>query len=254
MRFFVDTGHVRLLLKEQFGGIENFVEEWAARQSGAGHSAQSRSIKTVYKWLAEGMPKHEESFFAFFGALDADPIALIDFERSGFARHFGRFRQAIMLAGLNVGGFRSLTHLMRPAQHWPDNQLTELYYGKEWSAHEFEHDAQSVINSYVTFRIGGTQEEQRAWPRAYHIAYRRKSNADGLWRPFGSIIARQSELILVHENGAVQTAKPKTSDTPIEFRTFFGPSAAEFRIACLHPFDASLDLIDDPDVPLVFAG
>jgi hypothetical protein len=111
-----------------------------------------------------------------------------------------------------------------------------------------------LINSYVTVRIGSPNEEQRHWPRAYHIAYRRKNNADGLWRPFGSIITRQSELILVHENGAVQTAKPKTSYMPIEFRTFFGPSAAEFRIASLHPFEARLDLIDDPDVPLVFAG
>jgi hypothetical protein len=254
VRFFVDSVQVRLLFKEQFGGIENFVDEWRARQDELGFGTQSRSVKTIYKWLAEGMPKHEDSFFGFFGALDADPIALIDFERSGFSKHFGRFRQAIMLAGLNVGGFRSLTRLMRPALHWPDNQLTELHYGKTWSTHEFEHDARLVISSYVTFRIGSADEEKRDWPRAYHIAYRRKNNADGLWRPFGSIITRQSELILVHENGAVQTARPKTSGFPIEFKTFFGPSAAEFRIASLHPFEASLDLIDDPDVPLVFAG
>jgi hypothetical protein len=254
LRFFVDTGQVRLLFKEQFGGIENFVEEWAARQNGGEPGLQSRSVKTVYKWLADGMPKNENAFFAFFGALDADPIALIDFERSSFARHFGRFRQAIMLAGLNVGGFRSLTRLMRPAQHWPDNQLTQQHYGKGWSAQEFEHDAQAVINSYVTFRLGGLDEEHRRWPRAYHIAYRRKSNADGLWRPFGSIISRSSEIILVHENGAVQVAKPRSARLPIEFKTFFGPSAAEFRIASLHPFAAQLDLVDDPGVELVFAG
>lgn len=254
VRFFVDSVQVRLLFKEQFGGIENFVDEWTARQSKDGLGTQSRSVKTIYKWLAEGMPKHEDAFFGFFGALDADPIALIDFDRSGFARHFGRFRQAIMLAGLNVGGFRSLTRLMRPAQHWPDNQVTQQHYGKIWFAHEFEHDAKSVINSYVTFRIGSVHEEQRDWPRAYHIAYRRKNNADGLWRPFGSIIARQSDLTLVHENGAVQKAKIKTSGLPIEFKTFFGPSAAEFRIASLHPFEARLDLADDSTVALVFAG
>jgi hypothetical protein len=200
------------------------------------------------------MPKHEDAFFGFFGALDADPIALIDFERSGFARHFGRFRQAIMLAGINVGGFRSLTRLMRPSQHWPDNQLTELHYGKVWSAHEFEHDARSVINSYVTFRIGGAQDEQRDWPRAYHIAYRRKFNADGLWRPFGSIISRQAEITLLHENGAMQVARQRPGQRLIEFKTFFGPSAAEFRIASLHPFEARVDLVDDSAVELVFAG
>lgn len=254
MRFFVDTVQVRFLFNEQFGGIENFVDEWKARRSDRAQGVDPRSLKTVYKWLAEGMPKHENSFFGFFGALDADPIALMDFERSAFAKNFGRFRQAIMLAGLNVGGFRSLTRLLQPAQHWPDNHLAELYYGKTWSSRDFQNDARAAINSYVTFRLGVTNEDQREWPRAYHISYRRKTNADGLWRPFGSIISRPSELTLVHENGAVQSAKPRASKLPIEFRTFFGPSAAEFRIASLHPFDAQLDLFDDPEVALVFAG
>lgn len=255
LRFFVQADQVRELLELKFGGIENFVDDWASMKINEGdQNRQSRSVKTVYKWLAEGMPKNEEAFFSFFGAIDADPIALLDFDRSNFRQHFGRFRQAIMMAGLNVGGFRPLTHFMRPGEHWPDNHIAERYFSKQWSSYEFVHEAKDYKNLDVTLRLSTHETEEENWPKAYHIAYRRLANADGLWRPYGSIIARFSETILVHENGDFQDLGSNRSKSKVEFKTFFGPSPAEFRLVSLHPFSAQLELYDDPDVVLRFAG
>ena len=255
MRFFIEADQVRKLFEAKFGGIENFVDEWASmRAEKDDGNSQSRSVKTVYKWLAQGMPKNEDSFLSFFGAIDVDPVALLDFERSNFRQNFGLFRQAIMMAGLNIGGFRPLTYFLRPGKYWPDNNIAEKYYDRKWASHEFLHEATDSKNLDVTFRLTTTDMLEYELPTAYHIAYRRLSNADGLWRPFGSIIARFAETILVHENGDIQNLSTKRSERTVEFKTFFGPSPAEFRLVSLHPFTAQLDLFDDPDVVLGFSG
>ncbi|WP_157075209.1 hypothetical protein [Erythrobacter sp. AP23] len=244
------------LFEQKFGGIENFAEEWsihALRHEGTANP--SRSSKTIYKWIANGMPKAEDTFLSFFGALDADPISLIDLEKSQFRKHFGRLRQAILLGGINIGGFRPLMYLLRPSPQWPDETLTGKYFRRRWATQDFLHEAEHVKNLDVTIRIQGDPEQPREWPRAFHVAYRRLTNADGLWRPFGTILTRNSEAILVHENGAIgNAALGFGSGHRIDFKTFFGPSPAEFRVASLHPFEATLDLYDDPNVTLQFAG
>jgi hypothetical protein len=62
------------------------------------------------------------------------------------------------------------------------------------------------------------------------------------------------ETVCVHENGNMQTVPPLHSGDQVEFKTFFGPSPAEFRIASLHHFSMELDLFDDPNVRLQFDG
>lgn len=256
MRFFLDSKLTFDLLEQKFGGIENFAEEWSVYSNrNGGASNPSRSSKTIYKWIAEGMPKAEETFLSFFGALDADPIALVDLEKSQFRKRFGRLRQAILLGGINIGGFRPLLYLLRPSPQWPEEALTKRYFRRSWTTQDFLHEAGDTKNLDVTIRIQGDRSQPREWPRAFHIAYRRLSNADGLWRPFGTILTRNSEAVLVHENGAIRDIElPFRSEHRIDFKTFFGPSPAEFRLASLHPFKAELDLYDDPDVVLQFAG
>lgn len=256
MKFYLDAKLTFDLFEQKFGGIENFAEEWSVYSGQGGITPNpSRSSKTIYKWIAEGMPKAEETFFSFFGALDADPIALVDLEKSRFRSRFGRLRQAILLGGINIGGFRPLLSLLSPSPKWPDDALTNRYFRRNWTKQEFLHEARVTKNLDVTIRVCGDQEQPKEWPRAFHIAYRRLTNADGLWRPFGTILTRNSEAILVHENGAIRNVElPFRSQHRIDFKTFFGPSPAEFRLASLHPFEAKLDLYDDPDVVLQFAG
>ncbi|MEQ5787564.1 hypothetical protein J3454_06625 [Erythrobacter sp. NFXS35] len=255
LRFFVHSDQTRQLLEKRFGGIENFVDEWIARGvNKADRASSSKSVKSVYRWIAQGLPKNEETFFGFFGALGVDPLSLLDLERSKFRENFSRYRQAMMLAGIDVGGFRPLMQLMRPAVHWPADQTALRHFGRPWFACEFKHDAIEAKNVHVTVRLQNEDPDATEVPRVYHIAYRRKSNADGLWRPFGSIISRSYETILVHENGDIQEIRPDRSSDRVEFKTFFGPSPAEFRVASIFDFSLDLDLYDDPDVRLQFDG
>lgn len=255
MRFHLKSDLTHSLFDEKFGGIENFADAWSKTAKKGSEQSSARSAKTIYKWLAKGFPKNEETFFSFFGVLGVDPFSLVDLDKSQFRKHFGVLRQAILLGGINIGGFRPLLYVLKPSPQWPESMLVEQHYGRDWTTRDLAHEATEIRNVDVTLRIEGTGEYPVPWPRAYHIAYRRLSNADGLWRPFGTVITRNSEAILVHENGSMkQIEMPYRSKHQVAFKTFFGPSPAEFRIASLHPFEIKLDPYDDPEVLLQFAG
>ena len=250
----VNAPLVHGLFDQRFGGISNFVDEWA-NSSLAAEARSQRSVKTVYAWLKHGLPSTKETLFSFCGALDVDPVAIIDFDLSNLRKHFGRFRRAIMLSGLNVGGFGPLVDFYRPSAGWPDNGHAQRYFGRDWTVFHIDHPAETILNTYATITVSGDPSEPAAWPRAYHIAYRRRSNADGLWRPYGSVILRQNEAILAHENGDIQRQPILAhSEHRLRFQTFFGPSPAEFRLACLHPFSGSVAPYPDPTAPLRFVG
>ncbi len=255
MRFHLKSDLMHWLFEEKFGGIDNFADAWANSTKKGSDQPTARSVKTIYKWLAQGLPKNEETFFSFFGVLGVDPFSLIDLDKSQFRKHFGVLRQAVLLGGINIGGFRPLLHVLKPSPQWPGSTLVKHHYGRDWTTRDLAHEAEETKNLDVTLRIEGRGDYPTAWPRAYHIAYRRLSNADGLWRPFGTVITRNSEAILVHENGSMKRIEmPYRSKHQVAFKTFFGPSPADFRIASLHPFEIELELYDDPEVVLQFAG
>jgi hypothetical protein len=256
IKFRVSGEIVHRIFDEKFGGIANFADEWMD-VSGDGDKADEaeRSVKTIYAWLKHGLPTTKDTLFKFCGALDADPMAALDFDREDIRRGFGRLRRSFMLGGINAGGFRPLFDLYRPSPGWPEKGLARNHYGRDWTVFGFGNDATDVKNTYVTVRVSASDDLPASWPRAYHIAYRRKSNVDGLWRPYGSIISRQGEGILVHENGDIQrTPLPARSRHQLSFQTYFGPSPVEFRLASLHAFDGRVDPFPDPDVPLQFVG
>lgn len=253
LKFRVDATLVHRVLDERFGGIANFADEWS--RSGADGQAAQRSVKTIYAWLKHGLPTTHDTLFSFFAALDIDPIAALDFDRSDLSKHFGRLRHAFMLGGMNAGGFKPLFDLYRPSAGWPDVSLSQTFYHRNWAIFDFDHSATSVTNTYVTVTARGTDSVPVGWPRAFHIAYRRHSNADGLWRPYGSIISRFGEAILAHENGNIQRMSLTSRSThQLRFQTFFGPSPAEFRLTCLHPFVGQVEDSPNPDVSLRFVG
>ncbi len=257
MKLFVETELVHTLFEEQFGGIQNFADEWAEQGPRAGSKpVAARNAKTIYTWLNKGLPAQRDTIFSFFGTLGADPVALIDLNRSGMPGKFGLLRAAFMLGGgAAAGGFAPLFELYRPAVNWPDPGIGHDYFGCDWHAAEFVHDAAAIRNVYATITLR-TALDRPAWlPIAFHIAYRRISNADGLWRAFGSIINRNGATTLIHENGNVQSAPSSTtSGAPIAFKTFFGPAPAEFRVASLQPFVCAVVPHDDSGVVLHFEG
>ncbi len=228
------------LFEMKFGGINNFADAWAhSDRSRMGSDSSPRSAKTIYAWLKNGLPTTRETLFSFFAALDVDPVSLIDLDRNDLRSNFGRLRHAFMLGGMNAGGFKALFELFRPCAIWPDTSLAESYYARDWTRFDFVHAAAEIINTYATITVQGDNSVDVLWPRAFHIAYRRQSNADGLWRPYGTVVSRFSEAILVHENGDIQRmsmpARSSHQLGPVD--KLIGPEACggdvyEAQIAC----------------------
>jgi hypothetical protein len=254
LRLFVDKAVMHHVFDHGFGGIDGFADVWSGILDDTEPDTKpQRSVKTIYAWLNKGMPTARDTMMRCFGELGIDPVAAVDC--SVLQRQFGRLRRIIMLGGGQAGGYRSLFEMLSARTAWPDNGLALTYFDRTWTRFDFTHHATDIRNTYVTIHVEGGDEVPVDWPRAFHIAYRRMENADGLWRPYGTVITRLKEAILIHENGTVQqTSWAGQSRHKVSFRTFFGPGAAEFRLASLHPFTARLDLYDDPDVPLYYPG
>lgn len=256
LKFRVNNLVVHQVLEERFGGIANFADEWLkGKQDGHDPGTAQRSVKTIYAWLKHGLPTTKDTLFSFFGALGLDPIAALDFDRPDYRRSFGRLRRAFMLGGISSRGFRPLFDLYRPSVGWPDQGLSQTYYNRDWTVFDFEHPATKNMNTYATITVQASDSFPANWPRAFHIAYRRCCNADGLWRPYGTVLSRFGESILAHENGDLQRAPIKMrSQHRLGFQTYFGPSPVQFRLVSLHPFNGQVEPAPDPDAPLHFVG
>tara|TARA_R100001244_G_scaffold6593_24_gene8163 strand:- start:36201 stop:36980 length:780 start_codon:yes stop_codon:yes gene_type:complete len=256
MKFLIDPVLAHKIFDEKSGGITNFTEEWASTSASEAASAQSqRSTKTIYAWLKNGLPASRDTVFSFFGALDVDPTAMVDLEKSEIPKIFGRLRHAFMMGGVNAGSFQALFDIYRPSANWPDDSLSQRFYSRDWTNFDFDHPADKYKNGYVTITVRGDESVSTGWPRAFHIAYRRHSNADGLWRPYGTVVCRFGKATLAHENGDIQHVDmPPQSKHHLQFKTYFGPGPAEFRIACLHPFAGEIEQYDDLNVPLYFVA
>ena len=257
MKFRARGDLLHRIFDERFAGIANFADEWG--RSGPGDSARAgatqRSVKTIYAWLKHGLPTSRDTLFQFFGALDVDPIAVLDLDRHDLRRNFGRLRRAFMLGGLNAGGFRPLFDLYRPSATWPDDGLSREYFNRAWTCFEFEHPATDITNVYAAITVRASEPELSWWPRAYHIAYRRRANADGLWRPYGTVVTCSDEAVLIHENGDLQReVVPQRNGHAFRFHTYFGPSPSQFRLASLHAFNGQVEPAPDPAVSLRFIG
>ena len=171
-------------------------------------SAQSqRSTKTIYAWLKNGLPASRDTVFSFFGALDVDPTAMVDLEKSEIPKIFGRLRHAFMMGGVNAGSFQALFDIYRPSANWPDDSLSQRFYSRDWTNFDFDHPADKYKNGYVTITVRGDESVSTGWPRAFHIAYRRHSNADGLWRPYGTVVCRFGKATLAHAT-SIQAPPP----------------------------------------------
>lgn len=256
LKLHVDKAVLHHAFNAGFGGIENFADIWSKiPQDDEAAGQRERSVKTIYAWLQNGMPTARDTMMRFFGTLGIDPVAAVELDSGKLQKQFGRLRRAFMFGGFNAGGFRPLFELYAPSFGWPEESLALTYFDRKWTTFDFTHHAQDIKNTYVTIHVQAQDDMPVSWPRAFHIAYRRLSNADGLWRPYGAVMTRLKEAILVHENGEVQrTPFFASNNHRIRFRTWFGPEPAEFRLASLHPFSCRIEPFNDPEVALYYAG
>ena len=90
MKLYIDSTLMHRTFEQSFGGIANFVDEWATTSGPhGGDDKQQRGISTIYARLKNGLPSRSETVFRFFGALGIDPIAVIDLDRSKSPQNLG---------------------------------------------------------------------------------------------------------------------------------------------------------------------
>jgi hypothetical protein len=231
-KYTLDVGLVTSLMGKEFGGKHGFIKAWEEGELSASASA-APSQATLYRWLRSGLPDNLDGFLAFFSALDIDPMAAMDWNKSGVWENFSHLRLAVYLA-LTKGHFRHLLELYGPNMNWPNNDLLVQHFSRKWCTYQFENDAALVSEKYVIVELD-LDADARPRPFVMHIAYRTGTNRDGLWRPYGSIVRREGTDFLFHENGYKQAIATNEDDN-LEFETYCGPSSLEFKIISLHPF------------------
>lgn len=229
------------LIEQKFGSVDNLVVEWEERvRTGKIKNVRSRNRSTIYRWLDKGLPSGKDTVFGFCGVLDVDPISILDLERSGLLKNFGKVRRAFQLGLTSTSPFRALWEMFSPGPNWPSDSIANSYYGRSWHIEEFEHDASNVKNEYALLEMVLTDKVACYQPVAFHVAYRRKSARDKMWRPYGSVIRLAGVIRLISESGDFQERQNKCTNDRVRVETYFGPGAVEFRIVSLHEFDLSI--------------
>lgn len=239
---------VRALIKRRFQSVGELVVEWEERvRAGSQKVGRARDSKTIYRWIERGLPSRRSDIFGFASVLDVDPVAIVDINDTFIQKHFGKERRLFQVGLANLSLLSPFWPLYVPSQMWPNDEIANSFYGRSWFTQDFAHDPTVVANVYAAVRLTTTANDDPAIPRAYHFAYRRSSAHDGMWRPYGTVIGMQNKVRLISENGDYQELADERSSSEVVAETYFGPGPAEFRIAALHAFAASVEVpVVDP--------
>ncbi len=230
------------LIKDRYESVDGLVVEWEHRdqRNSSGKSngrPDSRHKATIYRWLDHGIPSRADTVFGFASILDVDPVALMDVDEEYVYSQFGRERRLYHLRRPTSTHLAPLWSIYEVDSGWPNQALANTYYGRNWHTYDFHHDPAAISDVYAAVML--TTGDVAA-PRAYHFAYRRSGVADRTWRPYGTVVALEDDIILVSESGHFQQ-KPRSGDR-FSVETYFGLGAADFRIVSLHPFDLELEV------------
>jgi hypothetical protein len=216
--------------------IDGLVSDWAARFEHDSNFAKPRTRGAIYDWLNQGAPTQTEAILGLSAMLDVDPLTIFDFERNGYFNNFSKLRDQVYFYIAGGGKFRSILDLMAPRQIWPNDVLARRFYGRHWFAEEFEHRADGTINDYADIHISFPQSTRFA-PRCIHIAYRRANSRDKLWRYYGTVQKFRGKTRLFSESGAyIEEVETQPTDQGFVFKTYYGATHVEFRVASLHEF------------------
>lgn len=232
---------VRALIRHRCGSVDDLVVEWEHRvATRTQRQGSSRDRATIYRWLANGLPSHADDIFGFAALLDVDPIALLAIDEKYIHEHFGRERRWFRLNRPKKTEVRALWSLYVADDGWPNQPLAETFYRRPWSIADFAHDPSRIANVYAAIILDPCGERGLETPRTFHFAYRRVGVSDRMWRPFGTVIAYEQEVVLITESGGFQTSQ--RHGEPVVVESYFGPGPAEFRISSLHEFRHNLEV------------
>tara|TARA_R100001039_G_C1846980_1_gene107166 strand:- start:1067 stop:1867 length:801 start_codon:yes stop_codon:yes gene_type:complete len=217
-------------------GIDGLVGDWAARHEVDDKFPKPRNRSSIYTWLNRGAPPGTDALLGLAAMLDADPLTIFDFERNGYFDRFTQLREQIYFYVVGGGRFRSILDLMAPRQSWPNDSLAKTYFGRPWFNEHFEHRAGTELNNFADVDITFDNSNRYA-PKCIHIAYRRANSRDKLWRYYGTVQKFRGKTRLFSESGAyVEETDEQENDNSLKFKTYFGATHVEFRVASLHAF------------------
>jgi hypothetical protein len=237
----LDVPLVRQLIEARFGSVDAFAIEWEHRiETRKKRSGEARDRATIYRWLKQGMPSKRDELFGFAAVLDVDPIALLRLDADFVRRNFPRERLLFQIGSIARSKLHPFWEVFVPSPNWPSEELPRSFYGREWSKFHFRHDALDTINVFAGASIRSEQSEDFPCPRVFLFAYRRYGAVDTLWRPYGVVVHRNDCTRLISENGTYQELKHPTAISECFVETYYGLGAAEFQIASLHRFQASV--------------
>lgn len=233
-------------IEEKYGDVDGMVAEWEARARQSKSFPEPRQRASVYRWLSDGVPTRGDEFVTFCALLDADPLTLFDYERNGYFSNFAKLRHMLQLGLAAAGIYGPLYKVYRPGPIWPANDIARRCYGRDWHGVEFRDSPDWAISDYLLVKAK-FREPTNNWPRAVHIAYRRRNSPDTMWRFYGTVISVHGVIELYSEGGAFQTMA-SADPQAIQFRTYFGGRPVEWRLASLHAFDLETQFpFNDPE-------
>jgi hypothetical protein len=237
LRVFARPDIAQSMIEEKFGGLRQLVAEWQAKEE-TSPFPKSKGRSSVSDYLRDGFSAGQD-YLAVCSMLDVDPLALLDYERTGFFSKFTLIRSAIYSGFGGRSALRELVDMYGPKTAWPSDGIAQAYYQRTWYAKEFNNLAVAHLDEYarLSFNFDGLRSSH---PVAAHIAYKREASRDGLWRYFGVVLRGNEGIRLYSEDGDYQEAK-LDQGSDISFRTYFGGRRVIFRAASLHKY--SLDIV-----------
>lgn len=233
---------VELLINARFpGGTDDLIARWDASGSGLNPS-------TVYRWKQGGLPRTGVDLLRLSSLLDVDPFCLLTFDRGSPQLAVDALLSWAQSNQWNRFGF--FRDFFGRQRDWPPTELAKKHYKRDWNENSFFHHPSKKENRYAVVQLNSSCKNTEVFPQTFHFAYRQSEQYAGRWLNFGFVVVHKGTVRLQHINGQrCSYSAPTTAAARVE--TFFGPNAAEFKVASLHPFTLCVDPAEEQTGPSV---
>lgn len=237
----INANFLKSLIEKRYGSVDDFAVAWEVRVKEKRQCrGQARDRNTIYRWLKVGIPSRVDDLYGICGALDVDPVSLLPLTPEFIARRFVKERLRIQINPTRPSDLSPLAAIFMPGVNWPNDELSNCFYGRKWSIEFCEHDPAKMSSIYAAFNL--IAESEFGWPRVFHFAWRRTNSLDQMWRPYGTVVRHSDQIRLISESGNFQQVPVGESRVATVVETFFGAGPAMFKVASLHRFSLSVDV------------
>ena len=207
---------------------------------------------TIRRWMGGSLPQTAGALWQFSSILDVDPLSIIDLTSIN-SRETDHLLCAYQHDSWSrYKSFKYLQDFLGRQNKWPPTLYQDQYFQhRPWTIVDFSHDALTKKNYYRTVKVNIDSNHSSFVPVTLHIAFMQKGSFSDRWLEFGIITLSENSVQLFHINGDKQFFPLNCPRKTIYFETFFGPRAAEFRVASFHCISLSHAERCEDDVPIL---